>query len=75
MVWSADQDGFEHSYFKGPNGPTYVKRKLLSSHCVFGEFPDEAAPTEVKVSCGATWTGTHGHSLSCVCLDAGHEVR
>jgi hypothetical protein len=71
MVWTDTRDGFEQSYFRGPNGPVYIKRKLLNDGCIFGDFPDDQAPTEMKVARGATWTGSYGHGLLCNCLDGG----
>ena len=71
MVWSESKDGFEQSYFREPGGPVYVKRKVSTTGCTFGDLPDGQAPTEAKVPCGARWTGTYGHKLVCVCLDGG----
>lgn len=71
MVWTETKDGFQQSYFREPNGPVYVKRKLMKDGCIFGDFPDDRPPTETKVDCGATWTGTFGHKLACTCIDGG----
>lgn len=71
MVWTPTQDGFEQSYFREPNGPAYVRRKIASTGCVFSDFPDNQAPTETHVACGMMWTGTYGHQLTCLCADGG----
>lgn len=71
MLWSETKDGFEESYFREPNGPVYVRRKLSTTGCVFGDFPDERPPAETKVACGATWIGSSGHKLVCTCVDGG----
>lgn len=71
MVWSRDPDGFESSYFREPNGPTYVSRKRLVDACIFRDYPELSLPRDVRVACGAMWTGTYGHQLRCECADAG----
>lgn len=71
MVWTAERDGFEHSYFREPNGPVYVARKLTADGCIFREFPEDSLPTDRRVDCGVVWTGMFGHQLRCGCLDAG----
>lgn len=68
MVWTAEKDGTEQSYFREPNGPVYVWRKRSASGCVFGDFPDDREPTNTKVGCGETWTGSYGHTLICACV-------
>lgn len=71
MVWTAEKEGFEQSYFREPNGPIYVRRKLGSDGCIFGDYPMDGVPTASRVGCGQTWRGTFGEELVCQCTDGG----
>lgn len=72
MHWSQENDDFEHSYFNGPDGPVvYVKRKVTSTGCTFGDYPEQG-PRVTEVACDAMWRTFDGsYSMRCECTDAG----